>query len=126
MEGRAPEGATQMTVLARDAFAARWAEMADDVVAKNLLSSLEIALPGVGNRLKSTLLGRARAPFFGVGSYRRIETFQKVQADRRSLGRRLYWAGDYLTGPTLESASLSGLRAARECAKDLAETDSLD
>lgn len=121
IEGRAPEGTTQMTVLARDAFAKRWAEMADDVVAKNLLSSLEIALPGVGNRLKSTLLGRASVPFFAVGSYRRLETFRKVQEDRRSLGRRLYWAGDYLAGPAFESASLSGLRAAEECAEDLTQ-----
>lgn len=126
IEGRAPEGATQMTVLARDAFAARWAEMADDVVAKNLLSSLEIALPGVGDRLKSTLLSRARAPFFGVGSYRRLDTFRQVQTDRRGLGRRLYWAGDYLSGPSLESASLSGLRAADECAADLESILELD
>lgn len=123
--GRAPEGATQMTVLARDAFAARWSEMADDVVAKNLLSSLEVALPGVGNRLKSTLLGRASVPFFAVGAYRRLETFRKVQTDRRSLGRRLYWAGDYLAGPSFESASLSGLRASEECVEDLARLDAL-
>lgn len=119
IEGRIPEAMTQMTVLARDAFADRWSEMADDVVAKNLLSSLEIAMPGVGNRLKSTLLGRAREPFFGIGSYRRLATFQRVQVDRRALGRRLYWAGDYLSGPSAESACLSGLRAATECVEDL-------
>jgi predicted NAD/FAD-dependent oxidoreductase len=118
--GRVPEGETQIMILARDAFARRWAEMANDVVAKNLLSSLELAMPGIGSRLESTLLGRASVPFFAVGSYRRLETFQNVQADRRRLGRRLYWAGDYLVGPTAEAASLSGLRAAHALCDDLA------
>jgi predicted NAD/FAD-dependent oxidoreductase len=119
VSGRVPEGETQITVLARDAFAKRWADMAGDVVAKNLLSSLELAMPGIGARLKSTLLGRGVAPFFVVGSYRRLATFQKVQRDRRALGRRLYWAGDYLSGGTFEAASLSGLRAASALRDDL-------
>jgi len=118
-DGRVPEGQTQITLLARDAFAKRWADMASDVVAKNLLSSLELVMPGTGARLKSTLLGRGVAPFFAVGSYRRLATFQKVQRDRRALGRRLYWAGDYLSGGTFEAASLSGRRAANGLCEDL-------
>jgi predicted NAD/FAD-dependent oxidoreductase len=118
--GRVPEGETQLMVLARDAFARRWADMADDVVAKNMLSSLELAMPGIGGRLESTLLGRGMAAFFAVGAYRRLATFQKVQRDRRSLGRRLYWAGDYLSGGTFEAASLSGLRAASAFCDDVA------
>ena len=117
--GRVPDGQTQVTLLARDAFAKRWADMASDVVAKNLLSSLELAMPGIGARLKSTLLGRGVVPFFAVGSYRRLATFQKVQRDRRALGRRLYWAGDYLSGGTFEAASLSGQRAANGVCEDL-------
>jgi oxygen-dependent protoporphyrinogen oxidase len=116
--GRVPEGRSQIVARARDAFADRWAEMADDVVAKNLMSSLELAMPGIGERILTTRLGRATAPFFEVGSYRRLATFQKVQRDRRALGRRLYWAGDYLSGPTFEAASLSGLRAAAALAAD--------
>ena len=123
---RVPAGESQVTALARDDFAARWAEMADDVVAKNLLSSLEISMPGLGARLQSTLLGRARVPFFGVGSYRRLAAFQRVQRDRRTLGRRLYWAGDYLSGPSFEATSLSGLRAAQACHEDRAGMESLD
>jgi predicted NAD/FAD-dependent oxidoreductase len=118
--GRVPEGQTQITLLTRDAFAKRWAVMAGDVVAKNLLSSLELAMPGIGARLKSTLLGRGVVPFFAVGSYRRLATFQKVQRDRRALGRRLYWAGDYLSGGSFEAASLSGQRAAEALDEDLA------
>jgi len=116
--GRVPEGRSQIVVLARDAFADRWREMADDVVAKNLMSSLELAMPGIGERILTTRLSRATAPFFEVGSYRRLETFQKVQRDRRSLGRRLYWAGDYLSGGSFEAASLSGIRAAEAVSED--------
>lgn len=116
--GRVPEGRSQIVAVARDAFAERWREMADDVVAKNLMSSLELAMPGIGERILTTRLGRATGPFFEVGSYRRLATFQKVQLDRRALGRRLYWAGDYLSGPTFEAASLSGLRAASSLADD--------
>jgi predicted NAD/FAD-dependent oxidoreductase len=116
--GRAPEGRSQIVILARDAFADCWREMADDVVAKNLMSSLELAMPGIGERILTTRLGRATVPFFEVGSYRRLATFQKVQSDRRALGRRLYWAGDYLSGPSFESASLSGLRAANALEAD--------
>jgi len=116
--GRVPEGRSQIVAVARDAFAERWREMADDVVAKNLMSSLELAMPGIGERILTTRLGRATGPLFEVGSYRRLATFQKVQLDRRALGRRLYWAGDYLSGPTFEAASLSGLRAASSLAAD--------
>jgi oxygen-dependent protoporphyrinogen oxidase len=120
--GRVPEGRSQIVALARDAFAVRWREMADDVVSKNLMSSLELAMPGSGERILTVRLGRTKAPFFAVGSYRRLATFQKVQRDRRALGRRLYWAGDYLSGPGFEAASLSGLRAANALADDIAES----
>jgi len=116
--GRVPEGRSQIVALARDAFADRWREMADDVVAKNLMSSLELSMPGIGERILTTRLGRATAPFFEVGSYRRLATFQKVQRDRCALGRRLYWAGDYLSGPTFEDGCRSGLRAANALAAD--------
>lgn len=117
--GRVPDGRSQIVALARDSFAERWRDMADDVVEKNLMSSLELALPGTGERILTTRLGRATVPFFGVGSYRRLATFRNVQNDRRALGRRLYWAGDYLAAPGFEASALSGLRAARELAADV-------
>ena len=110
--GRVPEGRSQVVVRARDAFAAQWSQTASDVVAKNLLSSLELAMPGVGERVLTTHLGRGTQAFFGVGHYRELANFEKVQRDRRGLGRRLYWAGDYLAGPSFESSTRSGLRAA--------------
>ena len=120
VDARVPEAKSQIVVLARDAFAKRWAELADDVVTKNMLSSLEVAMPGVAARLSTTLLGRVTLPFFAVGSYRRLASFQAVQRDRRSVGRRLYWDGDYLSGATFEAASLSGVRAANALNQDLA------
>lgn len=118
--GRAPEGSSQLVVRARDAFAARYADMASDVVTKNMLSSLELAMPGIGERVQRSHLGRTVEPFFEVGSYRRLANFEKVQVDRRGLGRRLYWAGDYLSGPSFESAARSGSRAAHALAADVA------
>ncbi len=76
-------------------------------------------MPGVAGRLIATLLGRATVPFFAGGHYRRLASFLAVQSDRRSIGRRLYWAGDYLSGATFEAASLSGLRAANALSEDL-------
>ena len=87
--------------------------------AKNRVSSDGLGMPGTGERLRTARLGRATLPFFEVGSYRSRAAFRKVQRDRRALGRRLYWAGDYLAGPTFETAVLSGLRAANELVADL-------
>ena len=116
--GRAPDGRSQMVMLARDGFADRWSDMASDVVTKNLLSSLELARPGTGERVLTTHLGRGTQAFFEVGHYRRLARFARVQEDRRSLGRRLYWCGDYLSGPSFEAATRSGLRAARSLLAD--------
>lgn len=118
--GRAPEGRSQLVIRARDAFARQWAETASDVVAKNLLSSLELAMPGIGERVLTTHVGRASQAFFRVGHYRELANFDKVQRDRRSLGRRVYYAGDYLVGPTFESATRAGQRAADALLADLA------
>ena len=116
--GRAPEGHTQLVLRARDAFARRWEDVASDVVTKNLLSSLALALPEVCDRIASTHLGRTRQTFFGVGHYRALANFQRVQEDRRSLGRAIYWAGDYLSGPRFDDAVRSGRRAARALIAD--------
>ena len=123
--GRAPEGKSQLVLRARDAFARSWAEMSGDVVTKNLLSSLELVLPGTGDRILTTHLGRSSQAFFQVGHYRLLRNFEKVQRDRRALGRRVYWAGDYLTGPSFESATRSGLRAAESLIADATSDDSL-
>lgn len=123
LEGRAPEGASQLLALAGDRAARRWAEVADDVVAKTALASLEGIVPGLEARVKSVRVARTVLPCFAVGHYRRLARFAAVQRDRRALGRRLYWAGDYLSGPSFEAAARSGLRVAGELMADLQALD---
>lgn len=118
--GRAPEGHCQIVALLRDAASERASREADDVVTKRALRALARARPDLEERVLGTRLARSSVPFFEVGSYRRLERFVRVQQDRRSLGRRLYWAGDQYAGAGFEAAILSGDRAAAEIAADLA------
>lgn len=60
---------------------------------------------------------------FQVGRYRDLAQLQRIFADRRAAGRRLYLAGDYLCGPMLEDALLSGLRAADAVFEDLEQAN---
>jgi protoporphyrinogen oxidase len=61
---------------------------------------------------------RQAFPRFDVGRHREIARFRKFQRDLRARGRRLYFAGDYLVGPSLEGAVTSGLRAADQIVRD--------
>lgn len=117
--GRAAEGQSQIVALLRDAASERATHEADDVVTKSCLRALARVRPGIEERVVATRLSRSRVPFFEVGSYRRLARFVKVQRDRRSLGRRLYWAGDHHAGAGFEAAVLSGDRVADELASDL-------
>ena len=74
----------------------------------------------VGTIRFSALYRREAAiPRFEVGVYRALERFRRVQTDRRALGRRLYFAGDYLSGLSADQAVGSGFRAAREALADV-------
>ncbi len=116
--GRAPEGQSQIVACLRDAASARWERETDDVVVKTALRALARARPGVEDQVVETRLTRARVPFFEVGAYRRLARFDRVQHDRRRLGRRLYWAGDHFAGAGFEAAILSGDRAAEALVAD--------
>jgi protoporphyrinogen oxidase len=118
--GRAPEGQSQIVVLLRDGASARALRESDDVVTKNALRGLARARKGVEDHVVETRLFRSRVPFFEVGTYRRLARFANVQRDRRSLGRRVYWAGDHFAGAGFEAAILSGDRAADALAADFA------
>jgi oxygen-dependent protoporphyrinogen oxidase len=119
-EGRAPTGAGLVTLAASERFALANAGTTDDVIEKGLLASLERIFPGCSSGIRLTRLERREQaiPSFDVGAYRALANFRKVQRDRRSLSRRLYFAGDYLIGPRAEDAVVSGFRAAQDFAED--------
>lgn len=121
--GRAPEGRGLVTLSATQRFAEHHAGDADEHVRDVLLGSLDAILPGSSERLRFAHLHRdpLGVPRFEVGAYRAIARFTRVQRDRRGLGRRLYFAGDYLIGPRFEDAVVSGARAAAAAIADLAE-----
>ena len=120
--GRAPEGTGLVTLSATQRFAERHANDDDERVERQLLSGLEAILPRLAGSRRFSSLQRdpAGVPRFEVGAYNALARFQKVQKDRRSLGRRLYFAGDYLGGPRFEDAVASGARAAISAISDLA------
>jgi protoporphyrinogen oxidase len=119
MLGRAAEGSSQIVALLRDEASLRALQEPDDVVVAKVLRALGRARPDLGKRVQTARVARTVAPFFEVGSYRRLARFFAVQRDRRALGRRLYWAGDHLAGAGFEAPVLSGDRAAEDLLADI-------
>jgi protoporphyrinogen oxidase len=121
--GRAPEGCGLVTLSATQRFAEQRSGEDDDLVEHALLSSLASILPRAAATRRWSRLHRAPAsvPRFEVGAYNALARFQRVQRDRRSIGRRLYFAGDYLVGPRHEDAIVSGARAAAAAVTDLSQ-----
>ena len=119
-DGRIPEGASVVSLVATPRWSAAHLEAADEVIEKELLAVLDRPHPGASSRVEHTDLRRHREalPLFPVGRYRQLRDLRRVSADRRAAGRRVYVAGDYLADPTLDGAVRSGLRAAAELAAD--------
>jgi protoporphyrinogen oxidase len=119
--GRAPTGCGLVTLSARQDWAERHAGASSERIETELLDALAPIFPSVLRSFRRAVLHRdlEGVPRFEVGAYRALARFAHVQADRRSLGRRLYFAGDYLAGPRFEDAVASGLRAADAVVRDL-------
>jgi protoporphyrinogen oxidase len=121
LPGRRLDGVAGLaTIRAREAFAASALQMPGDAVEKCLLADLKILYPALVGSLGECRLRRspAQTPAFDVGAYRALQRFRRVQEDRRSLGRRLYFAGDYLISPSIEGRVISGFRAAADLIAD--------
>jgi oxygen-dependent protoporphyrinogen oxidase len=120
--GRAPEETGLITLSAGQRAAEAWAGDLGEHVRAELLAASERLHPGLGRSLRFAVLHRdpIGMPRFEVGAYRELARFQHVQRDRRSVGRRLYFAGDYLAGPRFEDAIASGARSAAAVFADLA------
>ncbi|MAJ61993.1 MAG: hypothetical protein CBC48_19945 [bacterium TMED88] len=117
---RAPQGKGLAVIRATERFTRSHAAATDDVVIKGLISGLERLMPSAAAGVEHVVLhrrGRGRVRF-DVGAYRALAQFRRVQEDRRSAGRRLYFAGDYLIGPGPESSVTSGLRAVADFLAD--------
>jgi protoporphyrinogen oxidase len=120
-DGRAPVGGSLVTLRAGDRFAEANVGAADDVIEKGLLDGLTRLCPDAAGHVLHTRLTRrsAATPRFEVGAYRALARFARVQADRRALGRALYFAGDQFVGPDAEAQTVSGFRAAQDLLGDL-------
>lgn len=119
--GRVPDGRGLALLRATAKWSAAYFDAPDETVSKELVDALGRILPRIhGAAIFTEVLREKRAvPRFDVGRYRELAEFARIQADRRSAGRRLYFAGDYLMGPGWNAALRSGNRAASEVEEDL-------
>jgi len=122
--GRVPKGRGLALLRATGRWSAAYLEAPDETVSKELIAALAEIFPRIhGAGIFAEVLREKRAiARFDVGRYRAIADFTRIQADCRRRGRRIYFAGDYLMGPSWNAALRSGHRAAAEVAQDLASS----
>ena len=99
-----------VTAIAREPWVAAHAAWPDDTLAKEIAGEVDRLLPGLV--AGSGLVRRFPIawPCFDVGHYRSVARLRAVEADRVAAGRPLFFAGDWLTAPTLDGAVASGAR----------------
>jgi protoporphyrinogen oxidase len=119
--GRVPRGRGLAALRASAAFVAAHFDAPTETLEKELLAAFAALCPGAAQALEFTHTFRIEcaAPRFDVGRYRAIARSERVLAGRRRAGRRIYFAGDYLTHPSPEGAVVSARRAATAAASDL-------
>lgn len=114
--------AALLTTVARDAWSRAHLETPHETLLKELVRELGFLDPKLAGSVLDAGVASYRhaVPHFEVGRYKQLAQWQRVQADRRREGRRVYFAGDYLVGPSLEGMVLSARRAAEALIEDLA------
>ena len=114
-DGRAPEGRGIATLRATGSWSASRQGVPNEQVTREMLSALQAFDPSAARAVDWSRLVRIddAVPRFGVGHYRLIERLERIFDDQQAQGRRLFLAGDYLMGPSRESALASGERTAR-------------
>jgi predicted NAD/FAD-dependent oxidoreductase len=120
--GRVADGRGLLSLRATPEFAAAHYGAPSEAIEKELLAAFERFSPGAQRSVERarTLRERFAAPRFGVGRYRELERWERLQRDARAGGRRVYFAGDYLAHPSFEGALASAERVAGAVSEDLA------
>ncbi len=87
----------------------------DAQLTHSLLNHAELVRPGLRDTLHATEILRLEqtVPRFDVGHYRRLATMHRDDRPRAA-NRGVFFAGDYLVGPHIEGAIVSGMQAARD------------
>jgi predicted NAD/FAD-dependent oxidoreductase len=120
--GRVAEDRSLLFLRATPEYADAHFDAPSEAIEKDLLAAFERAWPGAQRSVERvrTLRVRHAAPRFEVGRYRVLERWERLQRDARAEGRRVYFAGDYLTHPSFEGALASSERASTAVVEDLA------
>ena len=106
--GRAPAGKGLLTVAALDSWSAEQWDDDDDQIRRAMLGAVERILPGTIDHVEFADVYRWREEYTTVGFYRDLGKFRQLCGQ----DRRIQLAGDSQAFQNLESATISGLRAA--------------
>jgi protoporphyrinogen/coproporphyrinogen III oxidase len=106
--GRAPDGKALLTLAVLDSWSAEHWSDPDDQIRDAVLAGLEAALPGATEHIEFAEVRRWREEYFTVGCYRDLGRFRQL-CER---DQRVQLAGDFQSFQNLESATISGQRAA--------------
>jgi len=109
--GRAPAGKGLISGYAIDDWGKELIEEDDDVIEREMLAAYDSILPGVGNTVEFTVVGRWRptAMYGYPGYYRDFQRF----ADLARQDRLVQLAGDYAMTSNVDTATRGGETAAR-------------
>jgi protoporphyrinogen/coproporphyrinogen III oxidase len=106
--GRAPAGKALLTVAVLDSWSAAHWDDPDDQIRDAILAALDDVLPGATAHIEFAEVRRWREEYFTVGCYRDLGRFRQLCEH----DQRVQLAGDFHSFQNLESATISGQRAA--------------